>query len=104
MQAPPDRLIEYGCFGMGGGGEGGGAGGLWGEVVHLDSASRTPDTQASLLGQGQAQVHELIKGVAKCPTGRALHSALQLPRKYVLNDTVASAVGVVPCLIGLGGD
>ena len=72
--------------------------------MHLDGASRTPDTQARLLGQGQTQVHELIKGVAKCPAGRALQGALQLPRKDILNDTAASAVGVVPCLLGLGTD
>lgn len=73
-------------------------------MAHLDGTGRAPDTQARLLGQGQTQVHELIKGVAKSPTGRALQGALQLPCKDVLNDTVASAVGIIPGFIGLGID
>lgn len=68
---------------------------------HLNGAGSAPDTQAGLLGQGQTQVHDLIKGVAECPTGRALQGALQLPCKDILDDAVASAVGVIPRLIGL---
>ena len=57
--------------------------------------------EARALRKRQAEVHELIKGVAESPTGRALQSALQLPCKNVLDHAAASAVGILPGFIGL---
>ena len=54
-----------------------------------------------MLGQGQTEVHELIKGVALSMTLRALQRALQLASKDVLDDAVAAAVSVLPSFISL---
>lgn len=68
---------------------------------YLYSAGRASNTEARSLRQRQAEIHELVKGVAKGPTGRALQGALQLPCKDVLDDAAASAVSILPCLISL---
>ena len=59
------------------------------------------DRYARLAGQRQADVHKLVKGVATCPTDRALQGALQLPREYVIDGATAPAAGISPCLSSL---
>ena len=69
--------------------------------MYLYCTGGSPYTKAGLLRQRQTEVHKLVKGMAKGPTGRALQGTLQLPCKDILNDAAASAVGIVPGLIGL---
>lgn len=54
-----------------------------------------------LLRQGQTEVQKFVKGVALSTAVRALQAGLQLPRKDVLDEAVAAAVGVVPGFISL---
>ena len=61
----------------------------------------TSQAVARLLGQRQAEIHKFIKGMGHSMASRALQSALQLPSKDILDDTVAPAVGILPCFIRL---
>lgn len=54
-----------------------------------------------MMWQGQAEVHELIKGVALSMALRTLQRALQLASKDVLYDAVAAGLSIVPGLISL---
>lgn len=47
---------------------------------------------------------KVLEAVAFYTTGRACHSALQLPSKQVINDAAAPASGIVPGLLSLGTD
>lgn len=74
-------------------------------IPNLNGAGlATSQAVARLLWQRQAEVHELIKGMGHSMAGWALQGALQLPSKDILDDTVASAVGIVPCFIRLLAD
>ena len=61
----------------------------------------TTQAVASLLGERQAEIHEFIKGMGQSMASWALQSALQLPSKDILDDTVAPATCIVPCFICL---
>ena len=51
--------------------------------------------------QSQTQVHEIIKLVTAGSAAGALHSAQILALEQVMNDTVASALAVVPSFVSL---
>ena len=61
----------------------------------------TSQAVARLLGQRQAEIHEFIKCIRHSMASWALQGALQLPSKDILDDTVAPAVGILPCFICL---
>ena len=71
-------------------------------VPHLNGACfATSQAVARLLWQRQTEVHKFIKGMGHSMASWALQSALQLPSKDILDDTVAPAVGILPCFICL---
>lgn len=67
-------------------------------ILHLDRDGRP---FARFAGQRQADIQKVSKGMATCPTDRALHGALQLPCEHVTHDASAPAASILPSLLSL---